>query len=112
MGRKEFAVLVGAVSLTAAVCLSLPSRGELSTTQPTAAVGRYQLCSGSYHLSVKQDGKSNDGPIDGLFRLDTATGQVCLYVASIESAGDKFDENFGWKPVIERETHSTLPPKK
>jgi hypothetical protein len=66
--------------------------------QPSApSVGRYQLVSGAYN--AYSPGASRAVPMSGLFRMDTATGEIEEIIA--------FEEN----GRLKKETKPFLPPR-
>lgn len=101
MGRKELAVMIAAVSVTAAVCLNLPSRGDTPTVKASNEVGRYQLCAGAYEATTVTDGKQNTSQVPGLFRIDTVTGDVSRYSHEAGRVGKTGFMVAKWSPLIE-----------
>lgn len=68
-------------SHTAALCLTAFLAGStLSATGPAPA-GRYQITAGPYH-TVNPDGHVTSNA--GVFRVDTATGEIEEIVQSVE----------------------------
>ena len=65
--------------------VSLRGNAEAPATRP-GQVGRYQLCFGKYEF--KSLGKDNRAMIEGLFRLDTQTGEFSVYQLALEPMDD------------------------
>lgn len=78
------------VSLTLVVALGETENGDAITGLPSE-VGRFALESGQYlapsHAAVR--------PLPGIFKIDTATGQVWRYTGRVEGK-EKIEE---WVPI-------------
>ena len=81
-------ILAGIVVLSVA-CLWGGTRSHGADTVEAKGIGRYQIASGVYGVSVVIGVNTVDRTQNGLFRIDTETGEVQEYRLMLVAGGGK-----------------------
>ncbi|MBI3365095.1 MAG: hypothetical protein HY033_09335 [Ignavibacteriae bacterium] len=86
------AIIVSAVAgmlfFTGGLILFAQSWKDTRQTQNSLSAGRYQLFQGVYSISLKPESVKEEG----VFKIDTQTGSVWVYLAGQDSNGTSYSE--------------------
>src|ERR1017187_10973761 len=91
--------------LTAILCIAAASAHHAQAGRNPAAgpVGSFQILAGRYAIGGIAGAEGADLDTNGIFRIDTRTGQTWMYMTGRNKAGKGYD---GWSPIPEAVAYS------
>lgn len=100
MKRIEFISLFATLLVLAATVALYAQAGRTLATGP---VGSFQILAGRYAIGGIAGAEGADLDTNGIFRIDTRTGQTWVYMTGRNKVGKTYD---GWSPIPEAVAYS------